>query len=244
MTRIIQVGVLIMTTAVLAVNYLSAAGLINNRDAGEISAIYPTAITPAGYAFAIWSLIYLGTIFFSIYQILPVASENGLIGKIRIPYLLLCAANIGWIFCWHYEMIPVAMVLMLVLLATLAKINVELAEARDNGEIWFAGVPFSIYFGWITLATVLNLTILLSYWGLSFGPAAESYISAFVVAIAAIIGIVIRFRIDSTSYPLAIAWGVTAIGVEQSGSTILVLTAALAMMALIFFALWGFVKDR
>lgn len=244
MTRVLQIAVVLATVAVIVVNYFSATGLINNRDAGEVSDIYPTGITPAGYAFAIWSLIYIGSIGFTFYQLMPDSGKNVFLAKTRIPYLVLSAANIGWIFSWHYEMIPVTVALMLVLLVCLARINLVFAEVSDKGDIWLAKVPFAIYFGWVTVAAILNVTILFVYMGLEMGGSAETWAGVLLLAAATAIGIILRFRLDSMGYPLTIAWALTAIGVEQSGDTIIVLFTALGMMALIFFAFWGFVKDR
>lgn len=244
MTLLLQISVLLMTILVIVVNYYSATGAINNRDAGDVSAVYPTGITPAGYAFTIWSLIYLGTIAFSFYQLVGGPDNKSFISRIRIPYLILCAANIGWIFSWHYELIPLAMAFIIVMLLSLAKINVDLKDVGELRDLWLLCAPFSIYFGWVTLATILNAAILFRYWGLTLDPMIESLAGTLIVFAAAMIGIVLRFRLRSIGYPLAIAWGLTAIGVEQSGNTLVVTATALGMMALVFFALWGFVKDR
>ena len=75
-------------------------------------------------------------------------------------------------------------------------------------------------------------------------PMAVSVTGAILIAVAVLIGILVRFMLDRMGYALALAWAITAIGVEQSGDTPIVIASAFGMMSLIFVALWGFVKDR
>ena len=243
-TFVLKILVALLTVAVLVVNYLAAAGVINDRLTSDISAAYPTAITPAGYAFAIWSLIYLGTIGFTSWQFTKKALQTGMVSRLRVLYCGLCVANIAWLFAWHYDLIPASFALMVIILLFLCRINLNLVDAESSGDIWFVSVPFGIYFGWITVATILNATILLRFMGLEGSEQMASILGTALIAVATIIGITVRFAINSIVYPLTIAWGITAIGFEQSGDTPIVIMTALGMMALIFFAFWGFVKDR
>src|SRR4028119_1440385 len=89
--RIKQLLVIIATFGVIFINYLAGTGYINGTSTEYISDKYPTLITPSGYAFSIWSLIYLGLIAFSFYQALPKNSER--FAKIRTYYILNCAAK-------------------------------------------------------------------------------------------------------------------------------------------------------
>ncbi|MBA3770315.1 MAG: tryptophan-rich sensory protein, partial [Blastocatellia bacterium] len=97
--RLRAVLVLVATAAVIIFNALAASGRLFGVDTGDVSNRYPTVITPAGYAFSIWSLIYLGLVAFSIYQLLPVqlAKFRG----VRTMYLLSCVFNCAWLFAWH-----------------------------------------------------------------------------------------------------------------------------------------------
>ena len=243
-TRLLQAAVLFATIAVIAIHWLAATGGINNKTPEQVSTGFTTEITPAGYAFAIWSLIYLGLIAFTIFQLLPAQTDNQRLNRIRLPYIISCLANIGWIYTWHYELIPLSLVCMIALLISLISINHSLFQTETAGELWLARIPFSIYFGWITVATILNVTIALVYWGVSFSAFVTAIIGVLVVVAATILGIIIRFKLDTMLYPITIAWGLTAIGVEQSGDTAVTLATALGMMALIFVGLWGYIKDR
>ncbi len=126
-----QILVVVATFGVIAINYFAAQGYINNVTPAVISDKYPTFITPAGYAFAIWSLIYLGLIAFSIYQALPSQTENPRFKNVRTVYVANCAANCLWIYLWHYDQILASLGVMLIILGTLVLINVESAKCRN-----------------------------------------------------------------------------------------------------------------
>lgn len=242
--KVRQILVIVATAGVICVNYLAATGVVNGKTTGELSDKYMTQITPAGYAFgAIWSLIYLGLIAFSIYQALPANEDNRIFKRIRTIYIVNCLANCAWIYAWHYELIPLSILIMLVMLGTLAFINVVLIRADSTAEIVTAKVPFNIYFGWITVATILNATITLVYFGIQFPENTASILGAILILVATAIGVFLRFKISSFFYPIAIAWGLTGIAVKQSGDTIVVVASAIGVISLLIAALAGFVKD-
>src|SRR5688572_14070003 len=118
--RLKPILVIIATLGVIAVNWMASKGYINNILTGDVSDKYPTFITPSGYAFAIWGLIYLGLILFSIYQAL--LGSRSRLESVRTPYILSCVANCAWIYLWHYESIIGSLAAILVLLGTLVYI--------------------------------------------------------------------------------------------------------------------------
>lgn len=231
-----QILVIVATTGVIFVNYLAGTGAINNTSTGYISDKYPTAITPAGYAFSIWSLIYLGLIAFSIYQALQKNSER--FTKIRTVYILNCAANCMWLYLWHYEQILASVAVMFVILATLVYINLNLLKSESAAELWFARVPFNIYFGWITVATILNITIALVYLNVTTSPLLTTVLGCILLAVAVALGIIMQIRFANAAYPLTAVWAITAIAVKQSGqNTAVVAVAAFSVAALLISAL-------
>lgn len=238
--KIRQFLVPLATAGVIFVNYLAGTGKINNVTPEVISDKYPTIITPAGYAFAIWSLIYLGMIGFSIYQALPGQTENPRFRAIRTVYILNCVANCAWIYLWHYEMILAALVVIFVLLGTLVFINVKLRTAETTAETWLAKVPFSIYFGWVTVASILNASIALVYLGVRTTDLPAQICGALLIVIAVVLGVIMRFKLNLTAYPLAVAWALTAIAVAHGGETIIVVSAAIAVIILLLTALSAF----
>jgi hypothetical protein len=233
--RIKQILVIVATFGVIFVNYLAGSGYINQRTPEVISDNYPTLITPSGYAFAIWSLIYFGLAAFSIYQAL---SKNAArYSNIRTVYILNCVANCAWLYFWHYEQILASLAAMFVLLGTLVFINVKLLETESVTEYWLARVPFNIYFGWITVATILNFTVALLYLNVKTSDFLASILASILIVAAALLGIIIRFKLVNVAYSLTIAWALTAIAVKQSGQTMIVVCAAFCVIALLVSAL-------
>lgn len=238
--RIKQILILVATAGMIYFNYLAATGKLGGIATGAVSDKYPTRITPAGYAFAIWSLIYFGLIVFSIYQALPKNAER--FRHIRSTYILSCAVNCAWLYFWHQEAILTATAIIFGLLGTLAFINAKLIKTETTGEFWMAKFPFSIYFGWVTAASIVNATIALVYLNVQVSDVNAVRIGAALVLGATALGIIIRFKLNNIFYPVAIAWALTAIAVEQSGQTLIVAAAAVSVNILIIAALSFFIN--
>src|SRR4051812_41931885 len=115
--RMRAVLVIIATAGTIVFNGLAATGHVNGVTPEVISDRYPTVVTPAGYAFTIWTLIYVGIVAFSVYQILGANLRR--FRPVRSLYIFSCLLNCGWIFFWHREQIGVCLVFILALLATL-----------------------------------------------------------------------------------------------------------------------------
>jgi hypothetical protein len=227
--RLQPVLVIIATLGMIVFNYFAATGILGGIDTGAVSDKYPTVITPAGYAFAIWSLIYAGCVAFSIYQILPSQYER--FRPLRRIYILSCAANCAWLYFWSQEMMVVCLGVILILLATVGLISVKLQKTETGGEYWLAKFPFGIYFGWVTAATILNATIALVSLGVKVSDSTAILLGAGLLLVAAALGVIVRIKLTNYFYPLAIAWALTAIAVKQSGKTLIVAAAAVGVIA-------------
>lgn len=235
--RIKQILVVFATIAVVFVNYLAGTGYINDKTPGEISDKFPSLLTPAGYAFVIWSFIYFGLIVFSIVQFLPSKANNPRFSKIRAAYIFNCAANCAWIFLWHHERIWAALLVIFIILGTLAFINVKLKNKNDAFETWTARVPFGLYFGWITVAAVLNFTLALVSSGVSFSSSATRISAAILIAATTVLAVIIRLKLSTAAYAVAVAWAFTAIAVKHGGETLLVFSTAFGVIALLVAAI-------
>ncbi len=233
--KIQQILVIVATVGMLVFNYLAATGTLGGIDTGAVSDKYATRITPAGYAFAIWSLIYLGLIVFSIYQVLPSNTEK--FRGLRRAYIFSCLANCAWLYFWHQEMIVICLFVILALLGTLAFINSKLQNTENYTEFWLVKFPFGLYFGWVTAATILNATIALVYLNVQVSDSAAAILGAILILVAATLGVIIRWKLTNYFYPLAIAWALTAIAVKQSGQTLIVAAAAVGVIACLLAAL-------
>lgn len=220
--------VLAATTGTIAFNWLASAGYINGVTPQAISDKYPTNITPAGYAFTIWSLIYLGMIAFSIYQLLAVNAAR--FRGIRSLYVMSCALNCAWIYFWHLDQIAICLGVILALLAVLLIINVKLSGFDSIADSVIVKAPFGIYFGWVAAASLVNFSVLLVYLKVDLGSSAP-VVGVILILLAAGVAVLVRIRMTNYFFPLAIAWALTAIAVKQSSQTWIVSAAAAGVIA-------------
>lgn len=230
-----QILVIAATAGMIVFNWLAGAGYAGGVTPEMISAKYQTFVTPAGYAFTIWSLIYFGMAVFSIYQALPKTVER--FRGVRSLYILSCAANCAWLYFWLGGQIPACLFIIAVLLAALLLINIRLRNTETSGEFWLAKAPFGIYFGWVTVAAMVNFVVLLKYLGVTMPESAETNLGSVLILLAAAFGALASVKLTNYFYPLAIAWAVTAIAVGQSAHLLIVVAAAMACIVSLFAAL-------
>jgi hypothetical protein len=177
---------------VVIVNALANALPLNNKTTGALSDQYPNLFVPAGLTFSIWGLIYVLLAVFVVYSMIRALKEgnrSSFIDRIGILFFITCIANIGWIFAWHYEIVPLSIILMILLLACLIAIYLRLSIGKSdasNQEKYLVHLPFSIYLGWITVATIANAIALLVnlHWN-TFGLGEQFWtVCVVIVAIA------------------------------------------------------------
>jgi hypothetical protein len=214
-----QIAVIVSIIATITINILANALPLNNLNTGQISDRFAVYFVPAGYVFSIWGLIYLGLIAFAIFQALPSQRENPRLRATGWWIVLGGLANIAWIFLWHYEMFPLTLIAMLILLATLIVTYLRLGTGRttvSKAETWAVRVPFSIYLGWITVATVANVTSLLDYlnWD-GFGIAPEIWMWIVLLAVLAI-ATIMNFTRRDVAYTAVILWALAGISVKHA----------------------------
>ena len=240
-----QLVVILATLATVTVNGLANALPINGQNTGQISDRFDVLFVPAGYVFAIWGLIYLGLIAYTIYQALPAQKENPRLRTIGWIYVIASIANSVWIFLWHYEYLSLTLIAMLVLLASLLVIYQRLGINRtqvSRGERWAVQVPFSIYLGWITVATIANVTDLL--WSLGWnglGLSAETWFLIMLGAVIIIAGLMAFTRGD-VAYLLVLVWALAGIAVKHSGLQTLAMAAAITAGIVVVFIIVGVVR--
>jgi len=147
------------------VNFLANYLPINNIDTGEVSDLYPNLFTPAGFTFSIWGLIYLLLAIFVVYQGRNILEKNPaeypFVNRIGFLFFTSCVLNSAWIFAWHYLQVGLSLIIMLLLLVNLIILYTRLntPDSLDPPRVNTLVKPvFSIYLGWITIATVANFT--------------------------------------------------------------------------------------
>lgn len=236
--RLSQFLVAVATSVTVFVNYLGGTGRINNRPPAFVSDKYQTLLTPADYAFGIWSLIYGGLIIFSLYQALPSQKENPRLAKIRSVYIVNCAANCAWIYLWSYELLWWSLAAIIVMLGTLIFINAGLQHKNSPAETWTTRVPFGLYFGWITVATILNFSVALLASGVETSVLTTKILAVILVVAATVLGVVIRLKLQTAAFAMAIAWALTAIAVGHNRETALIISTAFGVVALLLAAIF------
>lgn len=238
--RFRAIVVIFATLSTIAFNALAAAGLVNGVTTLLVSAKYTTVVTPAGYAFTIWSLIYVGMIAFSVYQALSanLIKFRGL----RTLYVLSCLLNCSWIYFWHREYIGVCLIIILALLGSLLVINLKLKPSVTAHQSLFTKVPFGLYFGWVTAAAVVNFAVWLTYLGVGLSPRTWNILGVVLILLTAAFGVLVRWKLKNYMYPLAVGWAATGIAVQQSGNTMIVVAAAVAVVVCLVVSV-SFVMD-
>ena len=242
-----QLSVSIAALVMIVVNALASALPINGQTTGEISDRFEVFFVPAGYVFSIWGLIYLGIIAYAVYQLLPAQASNPDLRKIGYLFVLSSVANIAWILLWHYELFPLTVVAMLALLGLLIAIYQALDIGRtqvSSAMKWLVHVPFSIYLGWITVATIANITSLLYFWdwnGWGIDPEVWTLI---MLAAGTIIGAAISMTRGDVAYALVLGWAFTGIAVKHSETTSVATAAWMAVAITAIFMVAGTYRHR
>lgn len=241
-----QYAVILAVVATIVVNILANALPLNGLNTAEISDRFAIYFVPAGYVFSIWGLIYLGLIAYAVFQALPAQRTNPRLAAVGGLFGLSCVANIVWLFFWHYERFYLTLPAMLVILGCLIAIylRLEIGHSRvGTAETWCVRVPFSIYLGWITVATIANATQLLYFiewsgWGIS--AAAWAVI---MLVIATLVGGLMSFLRRDVAYNLVLAWAFAGIAVKHV-DTVLVSGAAwtAAILVLVLMLLFAILK--
>lgn len=225
--------------ATIVLNGLTNALPLNGQTIGEISDRFQVYFVPAGYVFSIWGLIYLLLMVFAVFQALPAQRDKPRLRRVGYLFAASCLANIAWLFLWHYEQFPLTLLAMLSLLSSLIAIYLRLGIGRVAApkiERWLSHIPFSIYLGWITVATIANVTSLLDYWNWGgWGISDEAWTVIMLVAGGSIASVVGLTRGD-IAYMLVIVWAFVGIAVKHRNVPV-VTTAAWIVTALVVLVL-------
>ncbi|GAT12572.1 tryptophan-rich sensory protein [Mycolicibacterium novocastrense] len=223
-TVLLALVVGVATAATLVVNYLANSLPINGQTTGDVTRRVEVYFVPAGYVFSIWSVIYLGLIAYTVYLGLALAqrrADSGAARAIAPWYVLTAAANCCWLFAWHHNQFPPSMLVMVVLLVALIVIYRLQASRPPTStlERWTVHIPFRVYLGWISVATIANATITLDDAGWSGFGLSEPTWGVIMVAVAAALGLVMNLRHRDIAYGLVIIWALIGIAVRLSDTT-------------------------
>lgn len=209
----------------IVVNALANILPINGQTTGEVSDLYPNLFAPAGITFAIWGLIYLLLAAFTLYllgffQDYSDTLKADMLNKVGIVFSISSVANAAWIFSWHYNRIPLSMVLMLVILDCLIFINYLVKnEKLTSKEKFFIRLPFSVYFGWITVATIANATTLLVSIGWDGFGIPEPTWAVIIIIVGMLIGTLTMIINKDIAYGLVLLWAYAGIYIKHTSES-------------------------
>ncbi|GLB48369.1 tryptophan-rich sensory protein [Neptunitalea lumnitzerae] len=222
------------------IGYYTQAIQLNGNTMASLSKEYYNLFTPANYAFAIWGIIYIALLVFSIYHLVQVFAKK------KLPQFLLQTgnwffianiANAAWVVVWLLELTGVSVIIMLILLFSLIKIilntNMERwnAPAKTIGFNWW---PICIYSGWVTVATVANIAAYLSKLGWHGGPLSEENWTLIMIVVAVIINILAIYKRNMREFGLVGVWTLIAIYMRHSDTYNTIAYTALAGAIIIF----------
>ena len=226
----------------LGVNALAEALPLGGVTTGDVSKTYFNLFTPAPVTFAIWGVIYLLLAGFILRQAGAFRKRLGeseeTVERAGGWFLFSCLCNAGWLLCWHYDLICLSTLLMLGLLISLAVLTGRLRRSHaSRAERLLTEAPFSLYFGWITVATIANVAVWLTKrgwdgWGLSD----ETWTALLLIA-GAVLALVTTLRRREWVYPLAVLWAYVGVIIRhvfdlQGAYPGVIVTAALCCILL------------
>ncbi len=237
---------LLFFLGMITVNVLSVTVPLGGRSTGEISDMYHTYLTPAGYAFSIWSLIYILLAGFIIYQFRQHTGSRDSVQAIRFWFVLSCVFNMAWLFLWHYlylELSLAAMVLMLFTLIVIYRSTRRITEPT-TGERWLIKLPFSIYLGWISVATIVNVSVVLekNNWD-GFGLSDPTW-AVIMLFVGTLLAVAVSYPNRDSIYPLVFVWAFIAITLEHKDADNVFITGLITAGLLFIYSLWLLLTPR
>lgn len=244
--------------ATIIVNALAVLLPLNGKSTNELSDALPNLFVPSGITFSIWSIIYIFLIIFMVYQIYGLLTKQKTnikyLEKIGIWFMVASLANVLWIFLWHYEYVTLSLVAMLILLLSLMaiylKLNIGLSEISIKEKL-AVNTTISIYFGWITVATIANVTAVLVNLDAGELILGQELWTIIVIAVATLITMLIVVQRKDIPYSLVIIWALLGIIIKRLSDdqiygvqTKIATTAAIAIIIVLFTLIIKFVPNK
>ncbi|MGN6193415.1 MAG: hypothetical protein ACTHOB_00640 [Ginsengibacter sp.] len=240
MKRILPIvnGVALIIT--IAVNYLSNTGFFNGNTMKTVSDKYHNYFTPAGYAFSIWGLIYIGLIAFVIYSgrgLFRRTADEWPVLEIAWWFVISCAANSLWVVSWLYDYIGLSVVLMIVLLLSLIKIILNTRMELDGlplkkiATVWW---PFCLYSGWISVALIADIAAYLTKIKWNGSGISEIAWTIIMIVVAGIINLIMIWKRNMREFALAGVWALVAIAVANWKTEKAIVYAAFIVGVILF----------
>ncbi len=212
-------NVVAFVLTVLVNGLAGSTSIIGGKNTGDVSDANPTLITPAGYVFSIWGIIYILLGIFVVFQAWPRDEQNDVQRRIGPWFALSSLLNIAWLFLWQFEVLSLSVVFMFLLLATLILIYTRLGIGKAVvalREKLAVHVPFSVYLGWITIASIANVAATLVSVGWDGLGISEETWAILIIVVAVLLTLLVVATRTDVAYGLVIIWALAGIAVQQS----------------------------
>jgi len=245
MKKLLAIFNLLSFFGVLVLNGLSNGQVVEGKSIGSISESYPTLFTPAGITFSVWGIIYLGLLGFVIYQGRDLVSKRPLNMEFRQdigPWFILSNLfNMGWLLAWLNESLGLSLVLIFGLLASLLmiylRLDINLRPVRTPVK-WFVFVPFSIYLGWVCVASIANTSaylVSIKWSGLGLFPEIWTVL---MIAIAGLLALWVGKKRKDFAFRAVVLWALAGIVIkirelDYEGGIFLLIMLGLAITAIV-----------
>ncbi len=224
--------ILVVAAALINVglNALAGTGVLFGTPTGAVSDVHPTGVTPAGWAFSIWTLLFVGVLVFAAWQAFP-ARRDPRYDAPAVPFIAANVLNGLWQIPWLTGHVVVAAVVIVGILASLVWLYVRLDRLGLRGaERWALGVPTSLFLAWVAVATALNVTIALQ--ALGWTAAGTFWPIVVVVLVATIAGAWVA-RTGDVAAALVVLWAFAAIYAAHPDRGTFVLALAASALAVV-----------
>jgi translocator protein len=221
----------------LAVNGLAGSTtMLGGVTSADVSDKYPTLVTPAGFTFAIWGVIYALLLLFVVYQALPKNRNKPFLSRISVLFALSSLFNVCWLLLWHYNLITYSLVLMFALLASLIWIYLQLDIGRravSLKEMTFVHLPFSVYLGWISIATIANVSVALTAVGWDGWGIEASTWAVVIVCVALLLSLAMLASRKDIAFSFVVVWALIGILSKQGEQQSIVLASEVGIVLLL-----------
>lgn len=226
---------LLLYAGMIVMNYLANALPLNNKTTGELSDSLPNLFVPAGITFSIWGVIYILLLVYCIMQF--TVGESVAITSTSLLFGITCIFNVAWLFAWHYQKLPLSLIIIVAFLVTLIIINLNIANIKPG----IVKASFGVYLGWLCIATIANLTALLVYfkWN-GFGIPDQTW-TIIMISAGALIAIISILNMNNPYIGFAVIWAFAGIIIRRhSDYRSIAITAAIAIVIVLIFTIREF----
>lgn len=200
--------------ATLAVNALAVYLPLGGRTTGAISDMYPVLVTPAGFAFSVWSVIYAGLVAFVAYGASSRGRGERRVERLWVPFIATCVFNVAWLFAWHFLYVGLSLAFMVALFAGLVVAYRRIGPAfgaDDAAFTAFVRTPFGLYLGWIAVATIVNARVVAYELGWQGGGATEVAATVLAILGVAAVSLWLLARRRDLAFAAVAAWALMGI---------------------------------